>query len=195
MMTLRTCRKEWDKDVTELPREPKEDPRYAIGHGGGATGKEPEVEFQSTSDFASPLVNNNVIVGSSSLPMASSGCHIPEWGLTRESLLTQNLGAYKWGRHAFPLATIEALELFSNFHMSNSLQYMVSQVAPYLVVAARRLCQINSDKTELASSRAERDELSVKLLGLEEEKRKFEERYDVLVGEKAFVEECNTPVF
>lgn len=95
MMTIRTYRREWDKDATEMPHEPKEDPRYATGHGGGTTGKEPEVEFQSTSDFASPLANNNVIVGSSSFPLASSGFYIPEWGLSQESLLTQNLGAYE----------------------------------------------------------------------------------------------------
>lgn len=66
---------------------------------------------------------------------------------------------------------------------------MVAQVARYLVAAARRLRHFNSYSTELASTRAEQDELRMKVLGLEEEKRKFEEHYDLLVEEKASMEE------
>lgn len=73
--------------------------------------------------------------------------------------------------------------------MSNSLLYTTSHVTPYLVAAARRPRQVNSDSVELTSVRDERDELRMKLFGLEEEKHKFEERYDLLVGEKASMEE------
>lgn len=60
------------------------------------------------------------------------------------------------------------------------------------MAAARRLRQVNSDLTELASARSEWDEIKTKVLGLEDEKRKFEVRYDLLDGEKASVEEQMT---
>lgn len=73
--------------------------------------------------------------------------------------------------------------------MSNSLHYVAAQVAPYLVDVTRRLRQVSSDSVELASATSVRDELKEKVLGLEGEKCKFKERYELLVGEKAFVEE------
>lgn len=88
-----------------------------------------------------------------------------------------------------PPTTIEALELLSNLHMSNIPNYAAAQAAPYMVAAARRVCQVGLDSRELASGRVERGELRVDLLGLEEEKHKFEERYNLLAGEKASLEE------
>ena len=81
------------------------------------------------------------------------------------------------------------MELLSNSHMSNSLLYSAVQVTLYLVAVAQSLLHINSDLAELASSRDERDELRKKVLGLEEENRKFEEHYDLLSAEKVSVEE------
>lgn len=40
-----------NKEANELPREPKEEPRDATISNEGATWKEPEVEFQTASDF------------------------------------------------------------------------------------------------------------------------------------------------
>lgn len=65
---------------------------------------------------------------------------------------------------------IEALELLSNSHMPNNLQYVMAQVTLYLVAIARRLRQVNSDSAELPSSRAEWVELRTKVMRLEEEK-------------------------
>lgn len=71
-----------NKEVIELPLEPKEDPKDATDPGGGATGNEPEVEFQTASDFASAPVKDNVIAGFSSSPLAALGVYILEWGFT-----------------------------------------------------------------------------------------------------------------
>lgn len=82
---------------------------------------------------------------------------------------------YEFGCHAFPPTTIEDLELLSNSHMSNSIQYTASQVASYLVATTQLLRQVNPDLAELFSVKVGRDELRTKLLGLEEEKCKFKE--------------------
>lgn len=73
--------------------------------------------------------------------------------------------------------------------MSNSLHYVATNVAPYLVAAARCLRLVSLDSEELASIRSKPDELSSKFVGIKEEKRKFQERYDLLDGEKKSVEE------
>lgn len=62
--------------------------------------------------------------------------------------------AYEWGCHAFTLATIEVLELFSNSHMSNSLLYAIAQVGSYMPAIARHLHKDNSSSGELALIRA-----------------------------------------
>lgn len=62
-----------------------------------------------------------------------------------------------------------ALDLLSNSHMSNSLQYAAARVAPYMVVVARRLHQVCSDSGELSFLRADQDDLRVRLLELEGE--------------------------
>lgn len=73
--------------------------------------------------------------------------------------------------------------------MSNNLHYAAAQVAPYLVAASWCLRQVSLDSTGLAASRAEWDELRKKVLGLEKEKQKFGECYDLMAGEKTSVEE------
>lgn len=57
------------------------------------------------------------------------------------------------------------------------------------MAAARRLCQVNSHSTELTSVRAEQDELRTKSLGLEEEKCKLKEHYNLLDGAKASLDD------
>lgn len=97
--------------------------------------------------------------------------------------------AYEWGYLAFPPATIEALELLSNSHMFNSLQYAAAQVTSYMVVVARHLHKVSSYFGELSYVRAEQDDLRAKLLEMEKEKRTFEERYELMAGKKASLEE------
>lgn len=167
-----------NKEVTKLPREPKEEPEEATDPGEGVFEKESKGGFQCAYDFTSPLAKDNVVASSFSLPLAAPSVYIPEWRLTRE-----------WGRHAFPHVTIESLELLSNSHISNSLQYAAVQVVTYLVSAARRLHHVSSDLAKLAFVKAKWNELREKLLGLEEEKHKFEERADLFAGEKASMEE------
>lgn len=88
----------------------------------------------------------------------------------------------------FPPATIEALEIFSNSHMANNLQYAAVQVSPYLVDVVRRLRHMSSNLVELTIIKIERDDLRERVTCLKEEKQKFEEKYDLLAQEKAYVE-------
>ncbi|CAI9267832.1 unnamed protein product [Lactuca saligna] len=62
-------------------------------------------------------------------------------------------------------------------------------MTPFLVAAVRCLRHVNLDSVELAFCMANRDELRTKLLGLEEEKHKFDEHCDFLVGDKESMEE------
>lgn len=68
--------------------------------------------------------------------------------------------------------------------MTNNLQDAVAQVPSYLVVAVGHLRHVSLDLAELTIVKSKCDELRQKVLGLEEEKRKFEERYDMLAREK-----------
>ena len=67
--------------------------------------------------------------------------------------------------------------------MVNDIQYITTQVAPYLVVAIGRLCYIGADLAELATVKSKRDELAEKVWVLEEEWRKFDELPRVVRGE------------
>lgn len=58
-----------------------------------------------------------------------------------------------------------------------------------MVATAPCVCQSSSSSGELALIRAERDELTARLLELEGEKCAFDGRYDLLAREKAFLEE------
>lgn len=58
-----------------------------------------------------------------------------------------------------------------------------------MTVNASRLCHVNSSSSKLASVKVERDELRVRLLELEGEKRSFEEHYNVLEREKDSLED------
>lgn len=60
-----------DEEAIEHPHKLKEEPDDTITPGEGAIGKDPEVEFQTTFDFASPLTKDTVIVGSSSSPLTT----------------------------------------------------------------------------------------------------------------------------
>lgn len=57
--------------------------------------------------------------------------------------------AYDWGRHTFHPATIEALELFSNSHISNSLLYAAAQVGSHFVATSSHLHQGDPNSVEL----------------------------------------------
>lgn len=81
------------------------------------------------------------------------------------------------------------LELLSNSHMANRLQYAATRVAPYLVATVERLRNIRSDLEDFTVIKSEHDELRWRVLILEKEKRKFKERYNLLDGEKAYLEE------
>lgn len=64
--------KRMDEEATGQPPEPKEEPEDTIVPSEGVIGKEPKVEFQTSSTFSSPLGKDGVIVGSSSLPLTVS---------------------------------------------------------------------------------------------------------------------------
>ena len=66
---------------------------------------------------------------------------------------------YEWSHHAFPPATLEALELVSNSHMATNLQCAAAQVALYLVVVVECLHHISLDLAEFTAVMDERDEL------------------------------------
>lgn len=110
-----------DEEATELPCEPKKEPEGATNLGEGVSMKDLDGGFQISPDSASPSMQDNILTGSSSLPLVALGIYIQEWGLTRESLLMKHHVAYERGLPAFPPTTIEALDFLSNSHMSNSL--------------------------------------------------------------------------
>lgn len=53
--------------------------------------------------------------------------------LNPNSLLLEHGTASEWCHHAFPSATLEALDALSYSYMADDLQYATAQVAPYLV--------------------------------------------------------------
>lgn len=142
------------EEATKQPREPKNEPKDAATHRRWSSGL-------FTKDGAG--------VSSFSAHSATPSVYVLEWGLTRASLLTQHSVAYEWGYHAFSPTIIEALELLSNYHMSNSLQYVAAQVTPYMIADVRRLHKVSLDSGELSSVRAERHDFWENLLGLEAE--------------------------
>lgn len=73
--------------------------------------------------------------------------------------------------------------------MSNDLQYVVAQVAPYLVAAAGHLRYLGVNLEELVTVKIEQGELGDKVWLPKDEKCKFEEHYAVLAGEKSVVED------
>lgn len=109
----------------------------------------------------------------------------PEWNLTHGSLLTQPSNTHEWCSHEFPTATLELLELLSYSHMATDLQYLVAQVAPYLVVATGRFRYLGADLTELVVVKIERDDLRENLCLLEHDIHKFGEHYVVIAGENS----------
>lgn len=125
-----------------------------------------------------------------STPLVTPDVYLLEWALTRDSILSQNYVSYEWSHHVVPLTNIEALELLFNSHMANNLQYVVTHVSPYLVVVYRHLHHMSSDLAELTIIKDECDEFRERVMGLEEEKRKFKECYDLLVRVKSF---CRGP--
>lgn len=77
--------------------------------------------------------------GSVPIPLAAPTAYVPEWGITWESPLSHHTVANDWDHHAFPLTTIEALELLSNTHLSNNLLYAAVQVGSYMVATTSHL--------------------------------------------------------
>lgn len=59
-----------------------------------------------------------------------------------------------------------------------------SSWVPYLVAATGHLRHVGSDWAELTTIKAEHEKLREKVLVLDYEKRKFKERYNLLVEEK-----------
>nr|KAJ0190401.1 hypothetical protein LSAT_V11C800449420 [Lactuca sativa] len=122
------------------------------------------------------------------LSLGAPGMYLPGWSLTPISLLSKQGPTREWCRHVFPSATLEALDALSYSHMENDLQYVVAQVAPYLVAVVGRLCYIGADLEELDDVKSEHDKIVEKVWHLKEERCKFGERYLVLSGEKTVVE-------
>ncbi|CAI9283257.1 unnamed protein product [Lactuca saligna] len=79
------------------------------------------------------------------------------------SLVLELGPAREWCRHAFPPATLEALDDISYSHMANDLQYAATQFSPYLVAAAGHLRYIGANLTEFAVVKSEHDELMQKV--------------------------------
>lgn len=71
------------------------------------------------------------------------------------------------------------MELLSNSHISNNLLYEVAQVGSYMVATASRILQSGSSFGELSLIKFEQDELKMRLLEFEGEKRLFEKHYDL----------------
>ncbi|CAI9299474.1 unnamed protein product [Lactuca saligna] len=63
--------------------------------------------------------------------------------------------------------------------MANDLQYAATQVAPYLLAVAGRLCYIGAYLAELAAVKSEHNELVEKVQNLESEKEAFVERLEL----------------
>ena len=47
----------------------------------------------------------------------------PSWRLTAQNLISNHDTALEWCQHAFPPATIEALNVLSDEHMADGLSY------------------------------------------------------------------------
>lgn len=77
-----------DEEATKLLREPKKELDDATNSGDGFFGQESEGGFQISPDSTSPSTKDSIVACSSSLPLASPGIYIQEWGLNRESILT-----------------------------------------------------------------------------------------------------------
>ena len=183
MMTLGNSREGMREGATELPREPKEDSveNSTLGEDVHGIDSSPICERVLDPKILF-LVGDDTIGGSASTPMAAPTIYVPGWGITRESLLSQHATTYDWGCHAFPPATIEALALLSNSHLSNNLLCAAVQVGPYVTVTVSSLRQGSSSSSELASVKVEQDELRARFLELGGRKRSFEKRYDLLEG-------------
>lgn len=94
---------------------------------------------------------SGAISGVGSTQLGSDDVYRPEWNLTLVSLLTQPSRAHEWCCHAFPPTTLESLKFLSHSHMGTDLQYVVAQVALYLVATASRLRYLDADLEELAA--------------------------------------------
>lgn len=109
--------------------------------------------------------------------------YLPGWDITLGSIMSEQGPIREWCRHAFPLATLEAIDALSYYHVENDLQYNTTQGAPYLVAVAVRLLYIGADLSELVGVKSERHELAKNVWLLEKERRMFDERYLMLSGE------------
>lgn len=71
-------------------------------------------------------MRDSVFVGASASILVAPDVFLLKWTLTCESILMKRSAAYEWSCNVFLLATIESLELLSNSHMVNNLQYAVA---------------------------------------------------------------------
>ncbi|KAL4580022.1 hypothetical protein LXL04_016196 [Taraxacum kok-saghyz] len=79
---------------------------------------------------------------------------------------------------SFPLAILSAINSLSASHMANSLQYASFQISTYLAIAENHLCNIGPGFIELETRP------SAAMV-----KQIFEEKMDLLAGEKMSAEE------
>lgn len=150
--------------ANELPREPKEEPVETATFGGSIFGVDSDIVCEGVPNSPVLLLTGECTAeGYVSGPPAASAIYVLGWGITRESRISQHEVAYDWGS----LATIEALELLSNSHLSNNLLYASAQVGSYKVATASHLRQSGSSSGELALIKADRGELKARLRELE----------------------------
>ncbi|CAI9271369.1 unnamed protein product [Lactuca saligna] len=129
----------------------------------------------------------------------SNGVHIPSSAAVADSALGEDVGGGTIGRRLCRKRNIEPFLAKSLIiiDIADSDELLVAEavcshhrgktitpVAPYLVAAVGCLCFIGVDWAELAPIKSEYDELAEKIWLLEKERRKFNERYLVLFGEK-----------
>ncbi|CAI9287898.1 unnamed protein product [Lactuca saligna] len=138
--------------------------------------------------FVPPSIPGDALSTASPSSLGATDVYLHGWSLVPGSLFPEHGLAREWCRHAFPPATMEALDTISYSHMANDLQYAAAQVAPHLVVAVGHLRYIGADVAKRAAVKSERDELVEKVWLLKEERHKFDKRYLMLSGEKTVVE-------
>lgn len=93
---------------TEPPHEPKEELvdivaecTFGVDQKAGHEGAPSSPVFL--------LTGGDPTDGSSPIPPAAPSVYVPNWGITRESLLSQHMVAYDWVCHAFSLRHYQGL--------------------------------------------------------------------------------------
>lgn len=123
-----------------------------------------------------------------STQLGSDGVYYPESNPTHGSLLMQPSNAHDWFHHAFHPTNLESSELLCHSYMATDLQYAAAHVALYFVATAGCRRYLGADLVEFATIKTKHNEIGEKVWLLDYEKRNFEERYVVLVGEEFYAE-------